>query len=143
MKGDKDMTDMERVSVWRFLDEEFSDARGAYLADWQNGGASDTFARWIAAALTAHAERDPEKRAVLGRLDREAAGRTRSWSIPSEVVRAMRAAIEDDRRAGRWTSESAWCRDAIAAATEEARLSNGGELPTPPKRLPNQLRRSS
>lgn len=121
---------------------EFDGARGAYLADWMNGGDADTFARWIAGAIEAHAARTPQQRAKRGRLrgrSDERTGSSRSFSIPTSTVQRMRAAISADQKAGRWPSDSAWCAEAMAIAVEEARTANGGTLPTPPARLPNRL----
>lgn len=121
---------------------EFDDGKAAYLADWTNGGAADTFARWIAAAIDSHAARTPKQRADLaqprGRAE-ERTGSTRSFSIPTGTVARMRAAINADQQAGRWPSDSAWCGEAIRLAVDAARSENGGSLPTPPPRLPNRL----
>lgn len=121
--------------------EEFDDAKAAYLADWTNGGEADTFARWIAAAIEAYAGRTPKQRSTAtprGRAQ-ERTGSTRSFSIPTDTVARMRAAISADQQAGRWPSDSAWCGEAIADAVDQARTQNGGSLPTPPPRLPNRL----
>jgi len=121
--------------------QEFDDAKAAYLADWSNGGQADTFARWIAAALDTYASRTPKQRAGApprGRAE-ERTGSTRSFSIPTDTMARMRAAITADQQAGRWPSDSAWCGEAIAAAVDLARAQNGGSLPTPPPRLPNRL----
>lgn len=121
---------------------EFDQAKAGYLADWTNGGAADTFARWIAAAIDTHAARTPGQRAAealpRGRAE-ERTGSTRSFSIPVETVTRMRAAITADQHAGRWPSDSAWCGEAISLAVSAARTRNGGTLPTPPPRLPNRL----
>lgn len=133
--------DTGRIGIY-LTPAEFDDARGAYLADWTNGGDADTFARWIAGALDAHAARTPKRRAdddrLRGRSD-ERTGSTRSFSIPTATLHRMRAAITADQKAGRWPSDSAWCAEAIAIAVDEARRANGGTLPTPPARLPNRL----
>lgn len=121
--------------------EEFDGAKAAYLADWNNGGEADTFARWIAAAIDTYAGRTPKQRATAqprGRAD-ERTGSTRSFAIPIDTVGRMRAAITADQQAGRWPSDSAWCTEAIARAVDQARTQNGGSLPTPPPRLPNRL----
>jgi hypothetical protein len=121
--------------------QEFNDGKAAYLTDWSNGGQADTFARWIAAALDTYAARTPKQRAGAaprGRAE-ERTGSTRSFSIPTDTVARMRAAITADQQAGRWPSDSAWCGEAIAAAVDQARVQNGGSLATPPPRLPNRL----
>lgn len=121
---------------------EFNGARAAYLADWSNGGEADTFARWIAVALDAHASRTPKQRADRGGLrgrSEERTGSTRSFNIPTVTMKRMRAAITADQQAGRWPSDSAWAAEAIGLAVDDARASNGGTLPTPPDRLPNRL----
>lgn len=121
--------------------EEFDNAKAGYLADWSNGGEADTFARWIAGAIDSYAGRTPAVRANAkprGRSE-ERTGSTRSFSVPHATVARMRAAITADQQAGRWPSDSAWCGEAIAAAVDQARTTNGGSLPTPPPRLPNRL----
>ena len=121
--------------------EEFEAAKAGYLADWANGGEADTFARWIAATIDTYAARTPKQRATAAPRGRseERTGSTRSFSIPTDTVARMRAAITADQQAGRWPSDSAWCGEAIARAVDQAREQNGGTLPTPPPRLPNRL----
>lgn len=120
---------------------QFDDAKAAYLADWTNGGTADTFARWIAAAIDGYAARDPQDRAAAAPRGRstERTGSTRSFSIPTDTVARMRAAVTADQHAGRWPSDSAWCGEAIERGVDAARAANGGALPTPPPRLPNRL----
>jgi hypothetical protein len=132
-----------RIGVY-LTPEEFTDAKAAYLADWQHGGTADTFARWIAAAIDTHAARTAAERAEHARPRSRAATRTgssRSFPVPEQSIAAMRAAIAADQRAGRWPTDSAWCGDAIAAAAERDRANAGGTLPPPPARLPNRLTR--
>lgn len=121
---------------------EFDEAKAGYLADWTNGGQADTFSRWIAAAIDAYAAQAPQQRAEhatpRGRAP-ERTGSTKSFSIPTDTVARMRAAITADQQAGRWPSDSAWCAEAIASAVDDARRQNRGSLPTPPSRLPNRL----
>ncbi|MBC9958366.1 hypothetical protein [Yimella sp. cx-51] len=120
---------------------EFDDAKAGYLADWTNGGESDTFGKWIAAAIDTYAARTPRQRSSAppkGRAE-ERTGSTRSFSIPADTVARMREAISADHQAGRWPSDSAWCGEAISYAVGQARSKNGGTLPTPPPRLPNRL----
>lgn len=124
--------------------QEFTDAKAAYLADWNAGGQADTIARWVAAAIDTHAARSTAERAQLARPVGRAAertGTTRSFGIPSDTAARMRAAITNDQQADRWPSASAWCGDAIAAAVAAARRRDKGRLPTPPARLPNRLSR--
>ena len=133
-------SDTARLGIY-LTPEEFDDAKAGYLAEWSNGGESDTFGKWIAAAIEAYAARTPKQRAAAparGRAE-ERTGYTRSFTIPSDTVGRMRAAITADQKAGRWPSDSAWCGEAIAAAVDQARDQNGGTLPTPPPRLPNRL----
>ncbi|WP_029212129.1 hypothetical protein [Arsenicicoccus bolidensis] len=122
--------------------DEFNQAKAGYLADWTNGGQADSFARWIAAAISAYAAKTPEQRAEhatpKGRAQ-ERTGAARSFSIPTATVERMRAAITADRQAGRWPSDSAWCGEALQEAVAAALSRNGGTLPTPPPRLPNRL----
>ncbi|SJN25293.1 hypothetical protein FM104_04820 [Microbacterium esteraromaticum] len=133
--------DTDRLGIY-LTPAEFNGARAGYLADWTNGGEADTFARWIAAALDAHAARTPKQRAAQGGLrvrSEERTGSTRSFNIPTVTMKRMRAAITADQQAGRWPSDSAWAAEAIGIAIDEARAGNGGTLPTPPERLPNRL----
>lgn len=123
---------------------EFTAAKAAYLAAWQLGGEADTFARWVASALDAHARRTPQERAEgtepKGRAETRT-GSSRSFSIPADSAARMREAITADQGQGRWLSDSAWMGEAIATAVEQTRAANGGTLPTPPPRLPNRLAR--
>jgi len=133
--------DTDRLGIY-LTPDEFNGARAGYLADWTNGGEADTFARWIAAALDAHAARTPKQRATQGGLrvrSEERTGSTRSFNIPTVTMKRMRAAISADQQAGRWPSDSAWAAEAIGIAIDAARAANGGKLPTPPDRLPNRL----
>lgn len=124
--------------------DEFESAKGAYLADWNNGGDANTFTRWVTDAIEAHARLTPEQRAglakVRGRADHRT-GASRSFTIPDDTITRMRQAIAADNAAGSWPTASAWCGDAIAAAVDRARDLNRGALPTPPPRLPKLLTR--
>ena len=136
-------SDTARLGIY-ITPAEYDAAKSAYLADWQHGGQSDTFGKWISAALETHAARDTDERTRLARhggRSETRTGATRSFNIPTDTVERMRAAITDDQAAGRWPSDSAWCGDAIAAAVDLARQQAGGVLPQPPARLPNRLRR--
>lgn len=131
-----------RIGIY-FHPEQFDTAKAAYLADWQAGGVADTFARWIAGALDEHARRTPQQRTQLARPQERAdtRGNSRSFNLPVDTVARMRSSINADQTAGRWPSDSAWCGDAIAAAVNQAKQRAGGNLPTPPARLPNRLLR--
>jgi len=120
----------------------FNAAKAAYLVDWRLGGHSDTFARWIAAAIDAHAARTPQQRADLERdtsRATERSGSPRSFSIPASSADRMRRAIAADQQANRWPTVSGWCGDAIASSVSEATRRAGGQMPEPPARLPNRL----
>lgn len=120
----------------------FNAAKAAYLVDWRLGGHSDTFARWIAGAIDAHAACTPQQRADLERdtsRATERSGSPRSFSIPNAIAARMRQAIAADQQTNRWPTVSAWVGDAIAAAVSEATRRAGGPLPEPPARLPNRL----
>lgn len=135
--------DTYRLSMY-ITPQEHDNAKSGYLADWQAGGQADTLSRWISEAIEAHAARSVDERARLAQDQQRAETRTgasRSFHIHTDVIERMREAITADQSAGRWTSDSAWCTDAIAAAVEVARKRVGGNLPTPPARLPNRLRR--
>ncbi|WP_068255582.1 hypothetical protein [Janibacter corallicola] len=123
---------------------EFHDAKAAYLSDWQAGGQDDTFGRWIGTVLENHAARSTAEREALSRpvgRSQTRTGSPRSFTIPTHSVERMREGVTADQGAGRWLSDSAWAGDAIAAAVEAARKRDGGQLPEPPARLPNRLRR--
>lgn len=134
------LTDMTRIGMY-FRPGQFDIAKAAYLADWQAGGEANTFARWIAGALQEHAHRTPQQRADLAQTQERgpSSGNSRSFRVPTETTVTVRRSVIEDQAANRWTSESAWCNDAITTAAEQARQRAGGELPTPPARLPNKL----
>lgn len=120
---------------------EFQDAKAAYLADWQAGGEASSFTQWVAAVVGAHVARTPSARAALDLGEGGADRVTRTFQVGQEAVNQMRMAVTADRDANRWMSESQWIREAIAAAVQGAKARSGGTLPTPPRRLPNRLRR--
>lgn len=136
------MTATSRIGIY-FHPDEFDRAKSAYLADWTNGGQADTFAKWIAAALDAHAAAGPAARAASTRTrpEGQGSGWSRSFTLPTDTVERMRAAIVDDQRANRWLSESAWAGEAVATAADKAEEKAGEALPPAPARLPNRLRR--
>lgn len=121
---------------------EFAAAKAAYLADWQSVRRSDMFRLWIADAIATHAARTAAERGRLTVTTRpgRSGSDTRSFDVDVDVLERMRAAITEDNVDGRWPSESAWAADAIAAAVDAARERAGGQLPTPPARLPRRLR---
>lgn len=129
-----------RLGIY-FHPGDFTNAKAAYLADWQNGGAADTFAAWIAAVLVDHAQLDPAQRAGAALPPRGGGGSTRSFALPQSVRDAVRAAVVADQGAERWVSASAWAGTAVHAAAQVARRRAGGPLPPPPERLPNRLAR--
>lgn len=136
-------TEVTRLGIY-LTPEQFTGAKAAYLADWINGGEANTFTRWIGEVIGTHAHRSPQKRlerSMLRGRSTERTGSSRSFNVPSEAVKQMRAAIVADQSVGRWPSDSAWCAEAIDLATEDAKIKNGGTLPTPPARLPNRLTR--
>lgn len=143
-KAPQSRTDTVRQGIYYSTPEEFSAAKSAYLADWQAGGQADTFARWIGQVIETHAARSVDERGRLARPTERvegSAGFSRSFTLPADTVERMREAINADQAEGRWQSDSAWCGDAIAAAVDKARERAGGNLPQPPQRLPNRLRR--
>lgn len=134
--------EVARIGIY-FHPTEFRDARAAYLRDWLDGGQADTFAKWIGQCITTHAQRTPAERAKWTRAQerRDASGASRSFTLPATVAEQLHEGIRSDQQAGRWLSDSAWCGEAIDAAVADARKRAGGQLPTPPARLPNRLRR--
>lgn len=134
--------DVTRQGIY-LTQEQFNNAKAAYLADWTNGGEANTFTLWIGEAITRHADRT-----FTARLKHETkkparaearTGSSRSFNVPSAAIARMRAAITQEHDNGRWLSDSAWCGEAIDAAISEAQKRNGGSLPVPPARLPNRL----
>jgi hypothetical protein len=148
-KPQKRSTSDTRVDLGVYMTaEQFDAMRGAYLADFLNGGEANTLYLWVADALSAHARRSAENRIANSRIrDRAETGsraettKTKAFKIPENVIADMRAGIAEDRKAGRWATESAWAGEAISRAVEQAREKNGGTLPEPPARLPNRLKR--
>lgn len=134
-------SDLARLGL-RLSPSEYTAAKAAYLADWQTVRQADMFRKWVGAALAAHAARSVNERERLATTVSEgrAVNDARTFDVDVDVLERMRAAIGEDNAAGRWPSESAWARDAIAAAVDDARERAGGQLPTPPARLPNRLR---
>ena len=130
-----------RLGIY-FHPADFTNAKAAYLADWQNGGAADTFAAWIAAVLVDHAQLTPAQRATTVLPARESGkGSTRSFALPEVVHQAVRAAVIADQDAGRWVSTSTWAGVAVHTAAQAAEQHAGGPLLAPPQRLPNRLHR--
>lgn len=125
-----------------FYPAEFTAAKAAYLADWQNGGNAATFATWIGGVLVGHAQLDPAQRATTVLPVRTGgAGSTRSFTLPQHVHDAVRAAQIADQDAGRWVSTSTWAAAAIHAGVQAAEQRTDGHLSAPPTRLPNRLQR--
>lgn len=144
MPGSPQASRSQHKKAWRlgiyFYPTSFSAAKAAYLADWQNGGPADRFAVWIALVLTNHAKLTPAQRATNTAVSHnDGSGSTRSFVLPAYVHHAVRTAVIADQNAGRWVSASAWASSAVHMAVCAARDLNGGNLPTPPSRLPNRL----
>jgi hypothetical protein len=127
-------SDTIRISV-TMTPELYNNCKAAYLADWQHEHRHDTFAAWVTNALERHTQRTPRQRAVT---DATPSGQPRSFAVPSTVVEQISTAIRDDQQAGNWPTRSAWCSQALTAATNHTRDRDGG-LPTPPARLPQRL----
>lgn len=135
--------DRKQIGVYLSA-ETYRDMKAAYLADWTNRrGDAHTLYLWVDGALAAHAARSAAERAALPQEKRGTTqtGNTRAFKVNRDVYAQMQSAIADDEKAGRWSSESAWCVEAIRLATDAARAANGGTLPEPPERLPNSLKR--
>lgn len=133
-----------RVGIY-FRPGQFDEAKAAYLADWQAGGEADTFGRWIADAIDRYARTTTQARAdglrLLEQYGSETRGLTRSFNIPDSTIDRLRDAQRHDRDANQWTSQSEFCAGAIASAIATAKQRAGGQLATPPRRLPNRLTR--
>lgn len=136
-------SDISRLGVY-LTPADFNDAKAGYLVEWQHGGDCDTFARWISTVIENHADRTVAERAQLARPIGRAETRTgssRTFNVSSSSLARMREAMNADQASGHFRSDSAWAVDAIVAAVRIARTKAGGELPEPPARLPNRLRR--
>lgn len=135
-----------RLAIY-FHRGEFEDAKAAYLADWRDlADPPETFAGWISASVLRHAGRAVEERGGLAG-ERGAGGGgsgvSRTFTVPESTLLAVWDALEDDRDIDRWLSVGAFCGDAVAVAVQDARHRVGGELPTPPARLPSHLTRKN
>ncbi|GGG67186.1 hypothetical protein GCM10011374_34250 [Kocuria dechangensis] len=118
-------------------------AKSAYVADLDALADPPTsFARWIAAALDAHAGRTPADRAKLAQAhpdpEEGKRGVNRAFILPVDTIATMEETTGIDRRAGRMQSVSQLAAEALRIAIEEARQRNGGSLPVAPRRLPNK-----
>lgn len=118
-------------------------AKSAYVADLDTLADPPTsFARWIAAALDAHAARTPADRARLAEAhpdpEEGKRGVNRAFILPVDTITRMEETTGIDRRAGRMQSVSQLAAEALRIAIEDARVRNGGSLPIAPKRLPNK-----
>lgn len=136
--------DVYRVGIY-LTPEQFTNAKAAYLGDWNNGGSADTFSKWIESVISTHANRSLKQRQEYAttRAPRSETrtGSSRSFNISTNAERKMREAINLEHAAGRYLSDSSWCGEAIDAAIAVALERNHGMLPTPPERLPNRLKR--
>lgn len=127
---------------------EWQDARAAYLADWRAGGEANSIAKWIEQAAQDFARLTPQQRAKVipdaapRAADGTVTGKPRSYTVAEDTAEAIAQAMADDQEAGRWDSESAWLRGAMARAVAAARRREGGELPQAPARLPARLTRA-
>lgn len=121
----------------------FEAAKSAYLVDFDALPApADSFARWISAALAAHAALTPAQRATatatLPEEPRSGSGFTRSFELDDTTVHAMETAITEERRVHRFLTRSQFGNEAVRVAIESARARAGGVLPPAPARLPNK-----
>lgn len=137
----------ERINLGVYLTADtYEEMKAAYLADWSNRrGEADTLYRWVTNALSTHAALSSTSRVKKSTAGAKRAptrtGNTKAFKVAVDVYQRMQDAIAADESAGHWSSESAWCVDAITHAISAARSANGGTLPTPPARLPNRLKR--
>lgn len=108
-------------------DTEYATMKAGYfLAFYELQGHCDTLPGWIGQALHTHAARSSSQRHDLHvPFERrpDARIKPRRYNVPADAVAAMRAVAGRDRAAtdGGTTvlSESAWARDAIAAAVAD------------------------
>ena len=130
-------TDTTRVSV-SMSPAQFTAVKAAFIADWQRTRHHDTFPAWVAAALERHATLSSAQRAALAG-DGPTGKSPRSFVIPNIVGNQIKDALAEDARHGDFYTVSAWCHHALMAAVATARDRNGGDLPSPPARLPIRL----
>lgn len=121
----------------------FEAAKSAYLVDFDAlPDSADSFARWISAALAAHAAMTPADRATaadeLPGEPRSGSGFTRSFELDDNTIQAMESAITEDRRSHRFVTRSQFGNEAVRVAIEAAKTRTGGVLPPAPARLPNR-----
>lgn len=108
-------------------DAEYAATKAAYFAAFYDlDGEADTMPSWVGQALQAHAARTTaERRSLHVPFDRSSGNRVkpRPFNLPADAVAAMRAAAVTDRSTHEGDpfaiSESAWARDAIAAAVAD------------------------
>ena len=129
-----------------FQEQVFQDAKSAYLVDLDSqADPATSFARWVGEVLDRHNRLTSERRAqvakTLGEEQKDGSGFSRSFQIPASTVTDMETAIKQDRKIERYLSASQYAMEAIRAAIADARRRNGGNLPTPPARLPTGPRR--
>lgn len=129
----------ERVNAY-FYDEEFAEAKSAYLADWRADHRFATFPAWIHNAITQHAKRTPAQRLreAQQRQARSTRGAMRNWTVLDGTHETIAAARRDDEQLDRFLAESTWIAEAISAAVRRA-SERHGQLPPAPVRLPNRL----
>ncbi|CAM3036956.1 MULTISPECIES: hypothetical protein [Dermacoccus] len=129
----------ERVNAY-FYDEEFADAKSAYLADWRADHEHGVFPAWVHAAIARHAARSPQERAALARerVIHSTRGQMRNWTVVDGTHDLVSAARRDDEHADRFLAESTWIAEAIHVAVQQS-VQRHGQLPPAPARLPNRL----
>ena len=129
----------ERVNAY-FYDDEFADAKSAYLADWRADHEHGVFPAWVHAAITTHAARSPQERAALARerVIHSTRGQMRNWTVADGTHDLITAARRNDEQYDRFLAESTWIAEALSAAVQRSRDRHGA-LPPAPARLPNRL----
>ena len=129
----------ERVNAY-FYDDEFAQAKSAYLADWRADHRHSTFPAWVHEAITLHAARTPAERAheAQKRQVHSPRGAMRNWTVLDGTRDTITAARRDDEQLDRFLAESTWIAEAIHTAVQQS-AQRHGHLPPAPARLPNRL----
>lgn len=128
----------EPLSVW-WDQHAWDRARAAFVAQLdEDPPAPNTLLGWILAAVDAHAARTPAARLETAAAPGSAGkGFSKVHLVPVETLQLIEVALISDRQVGgRHLSRSAWIREAVRVAADQAERRRGGPLPPAPLRLP-------
>lgn len=132
---------MNRVGI-TIAPEDLEQARAAFQSDLDRlAAAPPSLTRWIARAVQRHLDRTPADRRETAAAHPGTGSETRkipyNVPIPIDMHQDLRAAIKEERQAGRSTHVSGLIREAIAIEVDAARTRAGGTLPTVEGPLPH------